>query len=251
MCFRSVLYPFLDTISPTDTLPDPHANQSLSKAEKDVLTAKRTWLQSDAPRKLAAIVAQIIEDRAAHPVFNIVCLGIGRNRPNDLEQIVAFSQMAAQLAIVNPEVLDNIVIQDPEMEPEMKIMFENHKCRVVEDLAAFQLVGTSTFIFAPFVPLHVTIGGVRNQPIKSLPMFIGSDLRIIIGGSETNNNRAIMDVDRPLFEQIVKSMLGDDVCSYADFPGAPPEGMRANVLVISRNYRAWVSGGGLLGLRFN
>ena len=123
--FRSPLYPFLKTRTPTDTLVDPFHNKELSSVEKQILIFKNYWLSTQYPRQLAAIVTRVIEDRKEDPISIAICLRIsggfftgGLGASWELRQFVVFSQIAAQLAAANPEVLNNLIVQYPAMLPE-------------------------------------------------------------------------------------------------------------------------------------
>ncbi|CZR50639.1 uncharacterized protein PAC_00513 [Phialocephala subalpina] len=178
--FRSAAYPFLETLTPTDLDPDRLQSARLSRVEKAVLTFKKTWLATPYPDQLAAIIARIVEDRNESPISNVVCLGIGGEGSSptrvslDVQQFVVLSQIIAQLAVANPELLSNIYVQDPLMMPEMKALFLNHGCQVVESPAAFKLVGANTFLISAFVCLEHLFGGLKGQPTEELAMFMGN-----------------------------------------------------------------------------
>lgn len=106
--YRSASYQFLETRTPTDTLP-LRSIAKLSNTERDVLKVKNRWLSSPFPAQLAAIVDRIIEDRRHRPITNAVCLGIGSLQWH--EQFLVFSQVVIQLSVSNPEILNNIVVQ--------------------------------------------------------------------------------------------------------------------------------------------
>lgn len=97
---------------------------------------------------------------------------------------MVFSQIAAQLAAANPEVLNNLIVQDPAMLPEWRALFENHGCRVVDTPAAFTVAGKNSFVFSPFVEPENLIEGLKDQSIDELAMFVGNDIRLIVDESK-------------------------------------------------------------------
>jgi len=175
--FQSELYPFLESKAPTDTLDHTHGiSNDLSQSEREFLAWKRVWLNSPYPAQLAEIVARVIENRKESPILNVVCLGIGSMGwgHRDYHQLVMLSQVIAQLAVANPAILNNLVAQDPHMGPEMRQLLENHGFQVVEDPAAFRLVGSTTLVFSGWVALETLLDGLKDQPVKDVPMFIGN-----------------------------------------------------------------------------
>lgn len=86
------------------------------------------------------------------------------------------SQIIAQLAIANPEILDNLVAQDPRMRPEMRELFENHGFQVVDNPGAFRFVGASTLLFSGLVRFETVLDGLKGQSAADVPMFIGNNL---------------------------------------------------------------------------
>ncbi|KAF8863422.1 hypothetical protein BDZ45DRAFT_738392 [Acephala macrosclerotiorum] len=178
--FRSGVYPFLETLTPTDLDPNRLQSKRLSDAEKAVLTFKKTWLSTPYPEQLAVIVAQIIEDRKENPISNVVCIGIGGGGSRnsgvnfDTQQFVVVSQIVAQLAVANPELLGNITFQDVAMQPYMKALFLNHGCQVVEHPAAFKLVNATTFFISAFVRLDTVMKELEGRPTGELAMFMGN-----------------------------------------------------------------------------
>lgn len=181
--FRSEAFPFLETLTPTDLDLDHLESKRISDVEKDVLRFKKFWLSTPYPEQLAAIVARIIEDRKDSPISNAVCLGIGGEGSElgeiggegfDVQQFVAFSQIVAQLAVANLDLLNNIYVQDPAMQLSMKALFLNHGCQVVEHPAAFKLVHANTFLVSAFVAMDTVSKELEGRPTEDLAMFMGN-----------------------------------------------------------------------------
>jgi hypothetical protein len=90
---------------------------------------------------------------------------------------VVFNQIVAQLATVYPDLLNNIYVQDPIMDPEMETLFANHGCQVLEDPAAFEKVGAgsaNTFFFPARLSMYLLTPLLRNKPYQNLAMFMGN-----------------------------------------------------------------------------
>lgn len=138
------------------------------------------WLSTSYPTQLSAIIVRVIEGHRDAPISNVICLGIagdpgedGEFSPDgiwefyppdhtpweqcDLIQFIIFSQITAQLAAASPGILNNLVVQDPEMVPEWKTMFENHGYRVVTHPEAFQELGETAFLLSFFVPPNIIL----------------------------------------------------------------------------------------------
>ncbi|KAE9370272.1 hypothetical protein N431DRAFT_442123 [Stipitochalara longipes BDJ] len=142
---------FLKTKTPTDELDDPIHINNMPKVEQWVLEVKKRWLATPYPKQLAAIISRVIEDRQDEPIYNAICLGMSGDYPAwEVQQFVVFSQIMAQLATANPDLLNNILFQDPIARPYWKEVVQNHGCQVVETPAAFMEVGKSTFVFSPW-----------------------------------------------------------------------------------------------------
>lgn len=182
--FRKGAYPFLDTRTPTDSLPNPLGNSGLSDVEKRVLIEKRRWLATIYPDKLASLVARIIEDRKESPITAAVVLGLSGEysgldtddvpTDRDCEQFVAFSQILAQMGSAVPGLLNNIFAQDPGMTPEWRALLENHGIIVVEHPAALDRLGPNTVLFCPFVQSRILNTILEDRPISELAMFVGN-----------------------------------------------------------------------------
>lgn len=172
--YWSDLYPFLETLTPTDTLHFED-RQHLPPLEQAVLEAKKPWLASPCPAELAALVSHVIENRKDNPITNAVCLGVGgRDLYHERNQFVIFSQVVAQLAIEDPEILSNVYVQDPNLTDEMRAAFENIGGQVVETPTAFELIGADTFLFSAFVYRIVFMYGLNARPVEEIPSFIGN-----------------------------------------------------------------------------
>jgi hypothetical protein len=96
-----------------------------------------------------------------------------------------FSQISAQLTAANPEVLNNIIFQDPMLLDDWKAVFENHGGRVVQTPAAFKVVGKNTSVFSPFVEPQYLLPGLKDQPVDRLAMFVGNGIRLIVNESKS------------------------------------------------------------------
>jgi hypothetical protein len=62
------------------------------------------------------------------------------------------------------------------MQPEMRELFENHGFQVVDNPAAFRLVGANTLLFSGCVRFETVLDGLKDQPVADVPIFIGNDL---------------------------------------------------------------------------
>ncbi|KUJ08310.1 uncharacterized protein LY89DRAFT_742148 [Mollisia scopiformis] len=214
-------------LPPTFISVDSLVNAPTIEVGRDVLQASEKWLASEYAPQLAMTIAQIIADRAGQPISNIVCLGIGNRRARDIDQFVLLAQIATQLSVAQPSILDNIVAQDPNMSPEMKGLFQIHGCRVVEDPEAFGFVGPDTFLFAPFLPIFAVLRGLRNRGCTDFGMYIGNDLKRMVGGPEKNSHRfGVHESDQASFEQIALSIQDETVCKRSMVPCDTPVGLR-------------------------
>ncbi|PVH73387.1 hypothetical protein DL98DRAFT_595085 [Cadophora sp. DSE1049] len=121
--YQSLAYPLLPSKSPTDTLPENE--KSASSATK--------------------IIGRVTKDRKPSPISNIVCLGISEK--SHLTQFVTVLQIVAQLSLTKKEILDNLFIQDPNIEPEIHDPFENHGFKVVQFPEVLDYMSANTLIF--------------------------------------------------------------------------------------------------------
>jgi hypothetical protein len=157
-------------------------------AEVYVQSWKAYWLSTPYAQELNNLVARVIEDRKESPISNVVCLSIGGFRLpretilslrhiqygpyaklqdeatrirnfvdekfnrhrflRDIQQFVVVEQIVGELAKANPNLLSNLVAQDIHMEPEWRTLFETHGFTVVENPAAFDLVGPNTLLIS-------------------------------------------------------------------------------------------------------
>jgi len=177
---------FLKTKTPTETIRDQLQFDNLPEVEKSVLHFKKKWLATPYAKQLAAIISRVIEDRKGDPISNVVCLGMSGDGVNrEVQQLVVFSQIAAHLATANPDLLNNIVYQDPILDFrnfEWRWMVENHGCKVVKTPVAFKEVRKNTFVFSPYVRPDVLLLGLEDQPVDQLTLFVGNDVRFWIDG---------------------------------------------------------------------
>lgn len=172
--YQSRAYPFLPTRTPTDSL-SPAEIQQLSREEQLILEFKRFWLSTPYPEQVAAIVAQIIEDRRLSPISNVVCFGIPMLLGSgDVQQFVLLSQVVAQLAAAHPEIAANLIAQDPEMTPGARRAFENHGFEVVDQPAGSEFVVPNTLLMSPFVGGGHLYTALENRPTRELGMFLGN-----------------------------------------------------------------------------
>lgn len=97
---------------------------------------------------------------------------------------MVLSQIVSQLANANQVILDNIFVQDPIMEPDMRALFENHGCKIVENPAAFDLIGTSTLFLSLYVGFdNLMLGRKEKSAINYLAIFIGNGMDITRGAT--------------------------------------------------------------------
>lgn len=164
--------------------------RAVTAAEDRISVWQQYWNSTSWSRRLEFIVKQVIEDRNASPISNVACLAIGGSKslPQDrtsvhdflqeMQQFIVFSQIVAQLAAVNPRLLQNVVVQDPMMTHEWRVIFENRGFRVVSSPAAFDLIGPNTLLVAPFLPVvawkilarHL----VSKAKLREVRMFMGN-----------------------------------------------------------------------------
>ncbi|KUJ14950.1 uncharacterized protein LY89DRAFT_736008 [Mollisia scopiformis] len=212
---------FLNTGIPNDTAPDPLNNANVPELEKSLLRWKQEWLATQYPVELQKVVRRIIDDRDAQPISNAVCLGISGQQgtqDRDLLQFVVFSQIVAQLANANPILLSNIVVQDPQMTPDMRALFLNHGCQIMESPAAFAEVEPNTFLFSPFVePMYLFLG-LKDQSVDRLALFVGNGADLV---RQVENGE-------PDDDDIVEDMLWDVYCEFRDLPCDRPNGKDYN-----------------------
>jgi hypothetical protein len=218
------IYPFLETKTPSPTTA--LEVQALPETEQLLLGHKAAWLSSPYPSQLASIVARIIEDRKDSPISNAVLLGVagkpgfsGKGQQRDLQQFLAFSQICAQLATARPSLLDNIIVQDPNMLPEWKAMFESHGCKVVDSPAAFRSIGETTFLFSAWVkPEEALLKGLQDRPVSELALFVGNDFRCLINVPHKDS----------LHKQIALALYSPILCNTAEFPCSPTPEQHVN-----------------------
>lgn len=127
---------------------------------------KKYWKSTPYSEQLSNLISRVIEDRKESPISNVVCLAIRSSELSDkdsafsmlrkeVQQFVLFSQIVSELAVNNPSFLQNVVVQDPSMKAGWRAVFKSHGFRIVEDPAAFDLVGPSTLLVAPFIPVPI------------------------------------------------------------------------------------------------
>ncbi|KUJ19509.1 uncharacterized protein LY89DRAFT_773985 [Mollisia scopiformis] len=212
--FKSDLYPFLPSKTPTDTLPDPLNNDDLPDAEKWLLLEKSKWLASEYPQQVSELVARIIKGRKGEPIPNAVCLGIGGlegSVQREMQQFMIYSQILAQLGAAYPELLNNIVIQDPKMIPAMRALFENHGCRVVEHPEAFELVQANTFFYTAFVLFHHLAEHLKDRPTAEIGMYL-------------TNPMEVWDLDPPFWQSTHAGLFDETKHNHEDLPCDRPDG---------------------------
>lgn len=218
------IYPFLETKTPSPTTA--LEAQALLETEQLLLHHKAAWVSSRYPSQLASIVARIMEDRKDSPISNAVLLGVagkpgftGKGQQRDLQQFLAFSQICAQLATAWPSLLDNIVVQDPNMLPEWKAMFENHGCKVVDSPAAFRSIGETTFLFSAWVkPEEALLKGLQDRPVSELALFVGNDFRCLIDVPHKDATH----------KQTAHALYSTSLCNTASFPSPPTREAHVN-----------------------
>jgi hypothetical protein len=218
------IYPFLETKTPSPTTA--LEVQALPETEQLLLDNKAAWLSSRYPSQLASIVARIIEDRKDSPISNAVLLGVagkpgfsGKGQQRDLQQFLVFSQICAQLATARPSLLGNIVVQDPNMLPEWKAMFENHGCRVVDSPAAFRSIGETTFLFSAWVkPEEALLKGLQDRPVSELALFVGNDFRCLIDVPHKDATH----------KQTAHALYSTTLCNTASLPCSPTREKHVN-----------------------
>ncbi|KAL2062446.1 hypothetical protein VTL71DRAFT_6712 [Oculimacula yallundae] len=215
--YQSLAFPLLASETPTDTLPESERS-TLSKEELQLLERKKEWLASKHPQKLAEIVTRVVKDRDYAPVTNVVCLGIGEKSSDaDYLQFVAVLQIVAQLAITNPDILNNLCVQDPAMTAGKKAMFENHGFKVVDHPAAFLLVDRYTALFEFHLCLGVLCENLQDRPTTELAMYIGN-MWSLVDNYGSNSE--------PLSLKTFDFMLDHDFCRREDMPCDRPYGKR-------------------------
>jgi len=180
-------------------------------AEVYMQSWKAYWLSTPYAQELNSLVAQVTEDRKDSPISNVVCLSIGSSRlpsehvlylshrhvryiaryskavqedfllenfnrhhfQRDIEQFVVVEQIIGELAKANPSVSDNLVAQDILMTPEWRTLFETHGFTVVEDPAAFDLVGPNTLLISIGMDGYFLIADWKDYSGK-VGMFFGN-----------------------------------------------------------------------------
>lgn len=106
--YRSPVYQFLETRTPTDTLPEELMGE-LPELEQHLLVMKKRWLSSPYAARLADILVHVMRDRREAPITTFVCLGVGTGYW--CSQFMIFSQVVAQLSASDPGSLSNIYVQ--------------------------------------------------------------------------------------------------------------------------------------------
>ena len=157
---------------------------SLPLTEQHILSEGQSWLSTPYAVQLANLVSQVIEDRKDSPISNAVLLGVGGayhffggiGQRRDVQQFVAFSQICALLARACPSMLENIVVQDPNMTPDWKAAFEARGCKVVEDPEAFDHIGQNTFLFSAWVRAEDLFPRLEGLLVHDLALYISNDL---------------------------------------------------------------------------
>ena len=142
--YQSISYPLLPSKTLTDTLPEVERS-TLSACELELLSRQKLWLASKYPKQLAKIISRITKDRRPSPIARVLCLGIGQK--SHLTQFVTVLQIVAQLAIANPDILNNLFIHGPDMQHEMHDLLENHGFSVLRNPADLGNNGANTLIF--------------------------------------------------------------------------------------------------------
>ena len=173
---------FLETKQLPTTEPEFSGLPEIGRRFSDY---RKNWLSSPYALHLAKIISQVIEDRKDSPISNAVLLGVGGAYASihalgehcDREQFFVFSQICAALATNCPSLLQNIVVQDPQMTPRWRTVFEAYGCKVVEDPEAFSLIGPNTFLFSAWVEPQYLFPGLEGRPIDELPLYVGNDTR--------------------------------------------------------------------------
>ncbi|PVH80434.1 hypothetical protein DL98DRAFT_204103 [Cadophora sp. DSE1049] len=205
---RSPIYQFLETRTPTDTLPED-LMAGLPELERNILHIKKQWLSSPYVAKLVEIVDLIIRDRRENPITNFVCLGVGTG--HWCSQFLIFSQVVAQLSRSDPSVLSNIYVQDPEMTVAHRSLFINHGCKVVETPTAFERVNANTFLMSTFICAENLIGGLEGRGIEELALFIGDG-----GGTLITANS--FQQSFPNWIRTIGPLLDEELCCRRDVP---------------------------------
>ena len=127
-----------------------------------------------------------MKDQRPSPIARVLCLGI--RRKSHLTQFVTVLQVFAQLALANPDILNNLFIHDPDMQHDMHDMLENHGFRVVQYPADLGNNDDNTLIFDFY-----------SRPLGEAPRFLEeyaqekllSDVAMYIGPANKHVRRCI------------------------------------------------------------
>ncbi|KAK0120548.1 hypothetical protein ONS96_010752 [Cadophora gregata f. sp. sojae] len=206
--YRSPVFQFLETRTPTDTLPEDSI-AALPELERNMLYMKRRWFSSLIPAWLEEIVDFIIKDRKDSPITNFVCLGVGTG--DWCSQFLIFSHVVAQLGRFDPSVLGNIYVQDPMMSAEHRSLFINHGCKVVESPTVFEYINANTFLMAASVSTEHLVGGLEGRGVRELALFIGNG-KGILDTANSSQQRF------PSWIRTVGPLLDEELCCHRDFP---------------------------------